>query len=180
MTQLHDADLEAASAAWAILRFEQAALPPVFTRRPADDDTVTLFPTGRAIPLANVPMALRDLRKPVVLASLSAQGLIGVWSVEDAATDARAKMEREFANQEAVLQSMCRQLELGPDARVLIETPQESRILPMNVVARLVRDYWILVAWSLKKLWNDPRADASLVFSSASGTQSPGWRRTRQ
>ena len=176
-----DWDAEAAALAWAVLQFDQSALPLAPASSPTlggplGEVGVRLFPAGRTVPLAEMPRALQDLPKPVVLGSLSARGHVGVWSLDHAGPAERGRMAHELENQLGWLRVLCERLGLAPESRVLLDTALDTRVVAVSTVARYLRDYGILVGWSMKGLRGDPRADAQLVLTTGGGHHSPGWR----
>ncbi len=176
-----DGDAEAAALAWAVLQFAQSALPLATASSPTlggslGEVGVRLFPTGRTVPLADMPRALQDLPKPVVLGSLSARGHVGVWSLDHAGPAERRRMEHELENQSGWLRTFCERFGLAPESRVLLDTELDTRVVTVSTVARYLRDYGILVGWSMRELRGDPRAEAQLVLTTGGGHHSPGWR----
>ena len=103
------------------------------------------------------------------------RGGVGVWSL---ATRGRpsAGDGAELENQSGWLRTHCERFGLAPESRVLLDTELDTRVVTVSTVARYLRDYGILVGWSMRELRGDPRAEAQLVLTTGGGHHSPGWR----
>ena len=161
-----------------MLRFDIAGLGPNPTSLPEPGSLgvshYVFMPRRQLVPTADLAAHLLGLEKPVLLAPLSAKGLIGAWWADGLDPRARAVWDHTFANQRSALIDMVGALALADDEPLLLETGAETQVFPATVLRKWAVSYAINIGWRVDPLTGDDRARARLWLIANDGRRTPG------
>jgi hypothetical protein len=178
-SHVHDREIEeAASLAFAIIRFAQgAAHPPRGARPPGTpklgEDAFIFLPSERRVSSEDVPAFLSRLASPALISATTTKGIVSMHLLDELHGD-RAKGARHiFTNQRAGLDDMIRQASLSDDSRVLVDTDSERRTVSVATVKLWTDRFAIDVGWSVSPLTGEPSAAAQLNLYRSDGMNAP-------
>src|SRR2546430_12937992 len=124
LLQPDDALRDAASLAFALIRFAEGAAHPLRgtpSGTPRVGDEVYVFgPSSRRVPREDVPKFLAGLPAPAMLYPTTIRGIIALQLLSELSGDRAAGARKEFANQRGGLDEMADQLGLTADSRIQI------------------------------------------------------------
>ena len=176
-----DTLMEAASLAFAMVRFQEASAhfqrhshPPGIPR--LGMDVYAFFPSARRVPREGVAAYLAGLASPAILIPSTTRGRVALLLVDELSGDRKAAAEKELNNQRSGLEEMVQQARLDPDAFVLLDFDSEANIFSLKAVRMWAERFAVDVGWSLGSLKDDPRATARIMLYSSDGRRSFGER----
>lgn len=156
---------------WAILMFEQEQLPIARWADPTLGGSIGEFgilfmPSGKAVPLAEVHGTLAGLQPPVLVGSLAAKGVVGVWSGNDASA---ADFARRFDGQREALLYEATEHQLTDASRIVLSYGLTVVTFSFATLRECFSRYASTMGWSLE---DDVEADARLRLVTAAGARS--------
>ena len=174
-----DVLLQAASLAFALIRFEEGAAHPFRGATPPDmlqlgEGAYLLTPSWRHIPRADVPAFLAGLPSPALLSPTTTRGVVALTLLGELSGDRAAWARKTLANQRAGIENLFRQLELGDDAFVLLEFDEERHLVPLAVLRTWSDRFAVQVKWSIGPLEDDADASARMHLHRSDGHRSSG------
>ncbi|HEY9226172.1 MAG TPA: hypothetical protein VIP11_05965 [Gemmatimonadaceae bacterium] len=175
----HELRLQAASLAFTLLRFtagaahmDRSSTPPGMLH--TGTECYLFAPSWRRIPLGDVPQFLADLTSPALLTSTTTRGIATLTLFNELADERRAWAEKSLSNQQAGLEMMAQQLDLSPDAQVLLQFEEEEHWYPLAVLRAWCAQFVVDAGWSLRRYQDDARAQARLMLFRSDGARSWG------
>ena len=173
LLQPDDALRDAASLAFALIRFAEGAAHPLRgtpSGTPRVGDEVYVFgPSSRRVPREDVPKFLAGLPAPAMLYPTTIRGIIALQLLSELSGDRAAGARKEFANQCGGLDEMADQLGLTADSRILLTFGDEAHIVSLAVLQLYIERFLVHVGWSIGSLQGDPRASARLNLYRSDG-----------
>src|SRR5437016_125413 len=131
LLQPDDALRDAASLAFALIRFAEGAAHPLRgtpSGTPRVGDEVYVFgPSSRRVPREDVPKFLAGLPAPAMLYPTTIRGIIALQLLSELSGDRAAGARKEFANQRGGLDEVAHQLGLTAASRVLLRFGDDDR-----------------------------------------------------
>lgn len=177
-----DTLMDAASLAFAMVRFEEASAhwsrhssPPGSPR--LGEDVYEFLPSLRRVPRDGVVAFLAGLSSPAILTPSTMRGLVALTLTDELSGERAAGARKEFSNQQLCLEEMVQQIGLPPDASVLLDFENEAHVFSLKVVRLWAERFAVHVGWSIGSLKDDPRASARIVLYGSDGRDSDGPRR---
>jgi hypothetical protein len=174
-----DALLQAASLAFALIRFEAGAAHP--DRRETipgmlriGEEACLFIPSRRPVPHAEVPAFLAGLPSPALLSPTTTRGIVALTLLGELSGERAASAGKIFTNQRAGLERMVGELGLADDARVLLEFDDETHLVSIAAMRVWSERFAVQVMWSLGTLDPDGRADMRLHLRRSDGKDSWG------
>jgi hypothetical protein len=170
---------QAASLAFALLRFADGAAHPDYTATPAGMlrtgiDCYIFTPSWKRIAIRDVPRYLADLPSPAILAGTTTRGIASLTLVDELQGDRRAWARKTIDNQCDGLTTMATQLGLDDDSHVLLQFDDEEHWCPMPVIREWCANYAVHVGWNMRPYMDDDRARARLMLIRSDRTMSWG------
>jgi hypothetical protein len=174
-----DALSQAAALAFAMVRFEDRAAHPPRWSLPAGvlregEECYVFSPSGRRVPIAEVPAFLAGLSSPAMLSPTTTRGIVALALLDELTGDRRAHAQHAFDNQRSAVDSMAARLGLGAAAKVLLQFDDEERIIPLSALQTWSGRFAVQVGWSVRDYVDDERADARMMLRRSDGTWSWG------
>lgn len=176
--------LQAASLAFALLRFGAgAAHPDISTPPPGVPNTGTLktgtecylfTPSWRRIPIAGVARFLAELPSAALLTSTTTRGIATLTLLDELTGDRREWAEKTLSNQQAGLEHMVAQLSLNENARIVLQFDEEEHWYSLAVLRAWCAGYGVDVPWNMRAYEDDSRAQARLMLYRSDGATSWG------
>lgn len=174
-----DTLMQAASLAFAMVRFEEGSahpdrhwIPPGAPRHGAD--VYGFIPSLRRVPHDGVVAFLAGLSSPALLTPSTRRGVVALTLVDELGGDRAVGGRKVLSNQQLGLEEMVGQIGLDADASVLLEFDNEAHIFSLKVVRVWAERFAVHVGWSLGSLENDPRASARMMLIGSDGRRSSG------
>ena len=172
-----EALLQAASLAFAILRFEEGAAHPSRGATPPDsprlgEEAYMFAPSWPLITVDRVPPFLASLSSPAVLVPSTTRGVIALLLLDELSGERAAAVRHDLANQGAGLDHIADQLSLTEDSSILLEFAEEAIVVSLAVVRRCFERFVVHVGWSISPLEGDQRATAQLNLFRSDGANS--------
>ena len=179
MPSLHDVDQQAASLAFALLRFEDRAAHPSLGSTPpgmlrVGIDCYLFTPSWKRIPCSDVAAYLAQLPSPALLSPTTTRGIVSLTLVDELSGDRRAWAQKSFDNQLGGLQSMATQLGLTDDSNVLLQFDDEEHLFSLPVLRTWCARFGVHVGWGITAYTDDSRARARLMLTRSDGARSWG------
>lgn len=171
--------LQAATLAFAMLRFEEgAAHLPTWHTPPGHLKVGTegwIFAPGRrVVPKIEVPAYLAELGSPVLLFPTTLRGIVTLLRVDELAGERRAAAHHALRNQGAGISEMVARLGLGADESVLLQFEEEEHLFPLGVLRVWSEQFSVNTRWNLRMTEAEPRAAIRLMLFRSDGVQSWG------
>jgi Asp-tRNA(Asn)/Glu-tRNA(Gln) amidotransferase A subunit family amidase len=178
-----DTLMEAASLAFAMVRFEEASahwprhsIPPGAPR--LGEDAYGFLPSLRRVPRDGVVAFLAGLSSPAILTPSTMRGVVALTLTDELSGERAAGAKKEFSNQQLGLEEMVQQIGLNPDAFVLLDFDNEAHVFALKAVRVWAERFAVHVGWSIGSLKDDPRASARMMLYGSDGRNSYGKKRS--
>jgi hypothetical protein len=159
---------QAASLAFALLRFEAGAAHNPYAGAPPDEvvgrDGFTFLPVPRRIPSADVVPYLASLPSPAMLVSSSPRGTVALLLLSELTGDRRNWAESLFAEHGRALREAAERFGLTPESAIVFEFDDESHVFSFATLRLYCERFIVHVAFNLDPILNDePRAKVRVV-----------------
>ena len=173
-----DVRLQAATLAFALLRFSAGAAHPDRSSTPkgvprVGPECYVFAPAWTRIAIADVPQFFATLPAPALLASTTTRGFATLILINELTGERREWADHSLGNQQAGLESSIAQLGLGADARVILQFDSEEYVYPLPVLREWCAQFGVAVGWNLRPYHDDDRAQARLMLYRSDGE--PSW-----
>jgi hypothetical protein len=181
-SDVHDRAIEeAATLAFAMIRFAQgAAHPPRGSRPPGaarlGEEAYIFLPSLRRVSTEEVPVFLSRLASPALLSLTTTRGIVAMHLLDELRGPRASGARHILANQRSGLEDMIRQANLGDDARVLLDADGERRLVSLAAVRLWCDRFAIDVGWSVSLLDGDPSASARFNLYRSDGMNASSLR----
>lgn len=183
MTESVDAETEALTRAatlqFALLRFangaahaSRASTAPGQPR--IGEDAFVFTPSWRPVRNEDVVAFLVGLPSPALLMPTTTRGIVALTLIGELSGDRAAWGQKTLSNQRAGLDEVVAQLDLGPDARFVVEFEDEIHVVDLRVMRVWAERFCAPVAWNITPTEGDARAEARLNFFRSDGERSWG------
>ena len=174
-----DVNHQAARLVFALLRFADGAAHADRSSTPRGvpligTECYIFAPSWRRIPIGDVPQFLADLPSPALLTPTTTRGIATLTLLDELAGERRAWAAKSLTNQQAGLETMVGQLNLGEGSRVLLQFDAEEYWYPLAVLRRWCAQFGVHVGWNLRRYEDDARAQARLMLVRSDGVHSWG------
>jgi hypothetical protein len=178
----NDTLMEAASLAFAMVRFEEVSahwarhsIPPGVPR--VGVDAYSFLPSLRRVPRDGVAAFLAGLSSPAILTPSTMRGVVALILVDELTGDRVVGARKEFSNQQLGLEEMVQLIGLDAEASVLLDFENEVHVFSLKAVRLWAERFAVHVGWSVGMLKDDPRASARMMLYGSDGRNSYGERR---
>src|SRR5215831_8853169 len=116
-TAADDALSQAATLAFAMVRFDDRLAHPVRWSTPPGvlregEECYVFIPSGRRVPIAEVPAFLAELSSPAILSPTMTRGIVTLTLLDELTGERRAHAQHNFDNQRSALESIAARLGL--------------------------------------------------------------------
>lgn len=175
----HDREIEeAASLAFAIIRFAQGAAHPARGATPPGvphlgDEAYIFLPALRRVASDEVPSFLSTLSSPALLSVTTTKGVVAMHLLDELRGTRASGARHILSNQRSGLEDMIRQAGLTDDARVLLDADGERRVVRLSTVRLWSDRFAIDVGWSVSSLRGDPSASGQFNLYRSDGMNAP-------
>jgi hypothetical protein len=174
-----DTLMQAASLAFAMVRFEEGSahpdrhsIPPGVPR--LSEDVYAFIPSLRRVPRDGVVAFLAGLSSPALLTPSTRRGIVALTLVDELSGDRAVGGRKVLSNQQLGLEDLVRQIGLDSEASVLLEFDNEAHVFSFKAIRIWAERFAVHVGWTLGSLKNDPRASARMVLIGSDGRRSCG------
>jgi hypothetical protein len=176
---------EAASIAFAMLRFEMGAANTRFTRGAGEGtlgvDTFIFLPVGRPVSRDLVVPYLASCPSPVLLVPTTTAGVVTLLLLSELESDRRQWAQHIFDNYLSIHAEKGEQLNLSAESRVVMEFDEEAHVFSWGTLALMLERFAVQVAFNLLPMsYNDPRGTVRMMLYRSDGERSWGsscpWR----
>ena len=172
--QHDDGLLQAASLAFALIRFADGAAHPSRGATPPDsprlgEEAYIFAPSSRLVPLAQVPAYLASLPSPALLVPSTTRGVVVLLLLDELSGERAAAVRHNLANNRAGLDHIADTLGLTGDSTILLEFEDEARVVTFAVLRLAGERFAVDVGWNVISLEGDPRASARLNLFRSDG-----------
>lgn len=170
---------DAAKLAFAMLRFAAGAAHPDRSATPRgmlhlSTECYSFTPSWQRIPIADVPGFLATLPSAALLTSTTTRGIATLTLVDELQGERRAWADKILGNQQAGLEQLTRQLNLGADGHVLLQFDEDELWFPLAVLRESLARYGVDIGWNIRSYEDDERAQARLMLFRSDGAHSWG------
>jgi hypothetical protein len=178
-TELDELSLQAATLAFALLRFESGAAHPYLASTPpgmpaVGIDAYIFWPSATRVKTEEVPSFLAGLSSPALLAPTTVRGMVSLTLVGELEGARAVSAQKLLSNQQTAIASISARDGLTDESRVLLEFDDEAHVVSMPILRKWSERFGVLVGWNLKPLQHDDRASARLMLYRSDGGSSWG------
>ena len=167
--------LEAATLAFAMLRFAEGAAHPLLAAGSSrlGRDFYVFSPATRQVPREEVPAFLASLTSPALLYPTTTRGLVALLLLNELSGERATAAQHTLANQQAILKMVEEQGLVTPGDRILLEFGNDELIITLEGLRAWTERFSIGISWNIAPLAGDPRAAARICLSQADGVTAP-------
>lgn len=173
-----DAMLEAATLAFALIRFAEGAAYPARGHVPPGVPRVGedfyVFTPARRIPRDKVPTFLAALPAPALIHPTTTRGIIALHLLSELSAERAAEMQQHLDNYRAGLEHLVAQLSLTPVSNILLEFGDERHTVTLDTLSLSWSRFGVDIGWSITSLDSTGIASGRLNLFRSDGVNSHG------
>lgn len=169
-----DLATQAASLAFAMIRFEERAawpMDPTLERGVAD---YSFVPGWRGVPIDRVVPLLAGLPSPAWLLQTTVRGHVGVILLEELGEDRKRVMQKELDNQVSGINELSRSLGLTDTSPLLLDVDGDTLVVSLAALRYWGGRFGVNVGWNFGPLEHDSRATGQIHLRRRTGEWSSG------
>lgn len=174
-----DVLMQAASLAFALIRFEEGAAHPFRASTPPGmprigEDAYVFAPSWREVPREEVSAFLAGLPSPALLSPTTTRGVVALTLLGELSGERAAWARKTLTNQRAGLEELAAQLGLTAASPVLLAFGGEAHVVSLAVLRVWSERFAVQTGWNIGPLEGDSRASARMNLFRGDGHDSSG------